>query len=230
MTRLQLVKALSQFLGTEDPTNVTTTVGTLPTYQSDLVVAIDTAYEEIQTLHSAWNWRRKQGTLTTVASTRTYAYSDISANCVALIPFVSGFEAKQVLLISNHEVIFVPYRAFRGYLDKGTRTSAKPVYYTIQPDETIEFDPTPDAIYTVTLDYLNAPEVFTADADIPDMPTRFHRVIVYRAAMQMSEFDENTLRFGMAKARYSNLLNELMENQLPQQDINIISIGQRNLY
>lgn len=227
MTRLELVQFVARKLGTEDPDEITSTTSPATDYISDLVEAVDVAWEEIQIMHEgAWHWRREQQTVDTVAATREYAFTTIDADCVGIIPFQHRSRGTPYLLIDTFEVEFVPYQNWRGWMDRGTRSSGRPQYFTIRHDggTKIEFDPTPDQVYTVKLDILHDVQDLVADGTIPLMPPRFHRVISYLAASYMAEYD-NSVRYKLINRAYKRWLNDLREDQLPKQRFNVIPIG-----
>jgi len=227
MTRLELVQFVAQKLGTQDPVEITSTTSPATDYISDIVEAVDAAWEEIQIMHEgAWHWRREQQTLATVASDREYTFTDIDADSVGIIPFRHSPDGSSYILIDDHQVSFVPYQQWRGFYDRGTRSEQRPQYFTIRHDGggKIEFDPTPDAVYTVTLDILHNVQDLTADADVPLMPPRFHRVIGLLACRYLAEYDENP-RAELFARRYKRWMNDLREDQLPKQRWVVTPIG-----
>jgi len=216
---------VAQKLGTEDADDITSTTSPDTDYIGDIVEAVDTAWEEIQVMHEgAWHWRRKQTTFALAATTREYAFTTIDANCVGIIPMRQRHQS--YILIGNNEVEFVPYQNWRGWLDRGTRGSDRPQHFTVRHDggTKIEFDPTPDAIYTVSLDILNDLQDLTADGTVPLMPVRFHRTIGFLAATYLAEYDEN-VRYKLLSKRYKRWLNDLREDQLPKPRFNVTPIG-----
>lgn len=227
MTKLELVQFVARKMGTEDPDDITSTTSPATDYISDIVDAVDTAWEEIQLMHEGmWHWRREQQTLATVASTREYAYSAIDADCVGVVPMKPYPSCQPFILIDQQEVWFVPYQNWRGHYDKGTRPSGKPGYFTIRHDggSKIEFDPTPDAVYTVTLDILHDVQELTLDTTEPLMPARFHKVIGFLACTYLSEYDESA-RLALFSKRYRKWLGDLREDQLPKQRFTVRPIG-----
>lgn len=228
-TRLELVQFVARKLGTEDPDDITSTTSPATDYIGDLVNAVDTAWEEIQIMHEGvWHWRREQQTLATVAATREYAFTDIATDCVGVIPFKPYPNADPFLLIGNDRVYYIPYQSWRGNMDAGTRTTGQPQFFTIRHDggSMLEFDPTPDAVYTLQLDSLKDLQDLTADGTIPSMPTRFHRTIAWLACTYLAEFDESA-RLSLFRKRYTKWLNDLREDQLPKQRFTVRPIGSR---
>ena len=54
----------------------------------------------------------------------------------------------------------------------------------MRQDQTIEFDPTPDATYTVAIDYRRTLHVFSADADETLWADDFDDAVVYGAVLR----------------------------------------------
>ena len=227
MTRLELVQFVAQNLGTEDRDEITSTTSPNRDYTRDIVEAVDAAWEEIQVMHEGtWHWRREQQTFDTAVSDREYAFTDIDDDTVGIIPFRHSPDSESYILIDDNPVYFIPYQQWRGYWDRGTRSVQRPQYFTIRHDGggKIEFDPTPDAVYTVTLDILHDVQDLTADADVPLMPPRFHRVIALLACRYLAEYDENP-RLALFEQRYKRWMNDLREDQLPKQRWTVTPIG-----
>ena len=226
MTRLELVKMVAQKLGTADPDDITSTTSPDTDYISDIVESVDAAWEEIQIMHEGvWHWRRTQTSFNTTTN-REYTFTQIDSTCVGVIPFQHRQQGNSYILIGNNEVDFIPYQNFRGWLDRGTRSSQRPQYFTVRHDggSKIEFDPTPDAVYAVSLDILTDLQDLTIDGTVPDMPVRFHRTIGFLAATYLAEYDEN-VRYKLLHKRYTKWLNDLREDQLPKQRFNVLPIG-----
>lgn len=229
MTRLELVQFVARTLGTEDPDEITSTTSPATDYISDIVAAVDAAWDEIQVMHEGgWHWRREQQTFNTVASTREYTFSTINADCVGVIPMCPYADGESFILINNSKCYFIPYQNWRGYRDLDTTTEQLPRYFTVRHDggSKIELHPTPDDAYTVKLDILHDVQELSADATVPLMPARFHRVIGLLAAQHLLEYDENQ-RFALVKRRYQSWLNDLREDQLPKQRFTVVPLGYR---
>lgn len=111
------------------------------------------------------------------------------------------------------ELIFIPYDAWRERYDRGSQTEGRPVHYTIAPDQTLRFGPTPDQIYTVSGEYLKAPQTLAANGDEPDMPDQYHSIIINRAIILASEHDESVNGLAAAIRGYDEALM-LMRNRL----------------
>jgi hypothetical protein len=230
MDRLALTKALGRWSGTVHPDEIDST--TAPTieagYVKDLVAYVDQAWLDIQlSKGSRWLWMRHRidYTKALTASVRTLAMSAIDATCERVIPFLihDTYPVLYILLKhptndTIHRCNFVPYSIFRGYYDRGDRPENRPTRYTVRPDGTLEFDPTPDVAYTVSLDWKHQPTEFSADGSTPDMPSKFHQLIVWWAIIHLMDIEEKGGRYQAADRQYARLNNRLCIEQLPPDD------------
>lgn len=192
MSRLTLAKKLHRYLRID--TNLPGTAPTTTLAQTgvlgEIVSFIDDAYLNVQKLHADWAFRLLQGTFVTTAAQRTYTRANIQSQLSTfdefLIPTGKGARVFLVHLTATgvsdqSPCCFIPYEQWRGHWDQGTRATGKPSFFTIRQDQTIEFDPTPDLVYTVTIDYRRTPHVFAADADDTLFADDFDDAVLWEA-------------------------------------------------
>lgn len=196
MTRLELCRKLYRILRGgqlalgSGPAATTSQTG----FELEVVSFIDDAYRTIQAEQSEWAFRTKQGTFSITSGTRTYSRATIQATITDYdqwLPLNGNRGAPHVLVYLTATGVsdsspceYVPYERWRGRFDLGTRPSAKPSWFTEQPDRDLEFDGTPDATYTVALDYRRTLHTLTADATEPLLPEHLQDAIVWEAAWQ----------------------------------------------
>lgn len=225
-TRLQLVQALGLWSGQKDPAEITATTGTLEEHTANLVAFVDQAWLDIQnSQHKRWLWMRRR-TVNTVALTptnRLLEMADVAEDCHTLLPFIIRDEAGPIRYITLRDPVdttrlqrclYVPYTSWRGWYDKGERPEQMPVRFTLLPDGTAEFDPTPDAAYTIDADYVIVPTELADDDNEPEMPAHFHILIVWWAIVHLMGFDEKNNRYEVANRHYRQLINQLNIEQL----------------
>ena len=165
-------------------TNDTVTSPTESSEWQNLIEWVAQAWIEIQILHHNWKWMRTTASFTTTVSKGDYSLSDLSITDHAewlnktgrIYLTASGTPDEQYL-------DFMEYENFRDmYLFGTTRTQdSRPTVYTIDPTDGIIMWPRPSDNYTVSIDYQKKPTALALDADTPDMPERFHYLIVYDA-------------------------------------------------
>jgi len=229
LTRLVLTQRLGRWSGQIDPSEITTTVGTLALHVGNLVAFIDQAWVDIQlSQHMRWLWMRARSvnTVALTPGTNTLALSAISATTNRVLPFLAQDTNPLRYILLTHpttaaisKVEYVPYTGWRGYYDRGTRPSGRPARYTSRPDGTLEFDPNPDVAYTIDCDYIKLPTELAADANTPDMPNHFHMLVVWWAMVHLMDFDEKGGRYQTADRAYKRMINRLNIEQLVEKEI-----------
>lgn len=180
-----------------------------------------------------WPWLIKRGTLPFVAGTATSAARTTLTDYREWVPFVEHGRRYVLRYLtadgsgSNEQrVWFMDYDQFRGYWDRNPVASGPPMFFTIRPDTvTWEVYPTPDAGYTLRLDYLCQPKIYTtADAavDLEDypvdnlgFPVEFHEVVAWYAIRYWAETRNKPDMYVMADRRFKELMGPLKSRYLP---------------
>ena len=171
------------------PSTVVNQVGRL----GDIVAWVAQAYTEIQE-GKDWNWLRSTFTVNTVANDDTYAYGDCTdSRLSALISRFSKWWLETedgpnitIYLTSagvggENYLTPIDWASFRERYKRGTQTTGQPIHVAIDPQNNLVLGPKPDAIYTINGEYQMSPQTLAVDADVPEMPARFHSLIMYRA-------------------------------------------------
>lgn len=154
------------------------------------------AWTELQQESEWWKWMRKSFTCPTVVGTGEYGYSAAGFVDTVSTPPVTRFSRWycgrydwKIYLTSagvagERFLIPLEWERFKFLYRKGAQTNNPPVYVSIDPAMNFCLGPKPDAIYTVSGDYQIGPQTLAIDVDIPEMPTRFHNLIVYDAMLK----------------------------------------------
>jgi hypothetical protein len=132
---------------------------------------------------------RKGFTVQTVASDGEYAWGDctdvITGTAIARWARWYKYEFSCYLtstgVSGEGQLIWLEWDYFRRMYRYGTQNDGIPVHVSKDPTGKFCLGPKPNAVYTIEGDYQIGPQVMTADADEPEMPSRFHRLIVYEA-------------------------------------------------
>ncbi len=195
-TNLQLCQSLRQECtdSGSGPTTVTGQTGELARF----VKWIMDAWAELQQENELWRWMRKSFTVPTVASTGEYAYDatglvDTVSNA-AITRWSRWYRGTFKCYLqsagvgSEYWLIWMDWDDFKRLYRFGTQTDGQPQRYSFDPTGKFCLGPKPSAVYVVSGDYQIGPQTLAADGDIPEMPTRFHNLIVYEA---MSKYGGN---------------------------------------
>lgn len=113
---------------------------------------------------------------------------------------------------------FRPWEAFVATCLRGSATeeSGKPALYSVAPDGKIHLWPSPDAAYVLSGEYIKAPQVLAADADIPEMPAAYHDAIKYRALLIMAVHDEAGAQIDMWMRDLDRIRQAMLRTQTPR--------------
>lgn len=95
----------------------------------------------------------------------------------------------------------------------------------VMPDNSLEFDPTPDAIYTIGADYYKVPTLLAANSDISTIPVEFHQVIIGRAMILYANFESAPEVKDQGEEIYTEQLALLENDQLPNQEHSRFNTG-----
>jgi len=210
------------------PAAVTSQTGVL----KDIVDWVSQAYTEIQERHTNWNWMRSTFTVNTVSGTDTYAYgtctdSRLSATITRFARWwpldEDGFNNMTCYLTSGGVsgegyLAYLPWSQFRNRYKRGTQNNGKPIHVTIDPQRQLVFGPKPDDIYTINGEYQLSPQILAADGDTPEMPTQYHRLIVYRAMEKYGAANASLEVFQRGGLEGNRMMRALENDQLPKME------------
>lgn len=222
MTYLELCVLLRQEVGVAGtgPTTVTNQTGEL----KRLVTWIAQAWTEIQNKKNNWRWMRSSFTLATVAADGSYAYTDCTdtLTVAAIARFARWYPYNFRIYLTSTGVAgetrlnFCPWESFRDVWLMGTQTDGFPSDISIDPQDNLRLGAVPDAIYTVTGDYQRGAQTLAVDADTPDMPARFHTLIMHEAAKKYAAYHSAPEVWAQANDQAKGYWTDLYVDQLPR--------------
>lgn len=224
-TFLQLAQILRRKVGGTGtgPSAVTSQTGEDERYVEDIAEA----YTEIQN-RCHWRWLRHGFTVNTVADDDVYAYGDCTDTTTssAITRFGSWRfrdrnDPPKIYLTSSgvgtqRWLIWVPWEDFKEIYRIGTQNSGSPVHVSIDPQDNIVIGPAPNDVYTITGDYIRSAQVLAADGDIPEMPTQFHMLVVYRAMEEYAGYEGSADDKMRSIKKGQRLMRQLERNQRPK--------------
>lgn len=187
MTFLQILQLAHTFLGLGSRGN-TAKPGTVPTSAAsqvdelgELVTWGIRAITNFQLMYK-WGWLIQAGTLPFVTGDSTVVPTATLTNYRDLIPFLDGGGGRYVLCYvtadgqTNEQRVYLREPAdFLGLLDREEVPTGRPMFLTINPDQTWQVYPEPDQNYTLRFNYLYKPKVFTtsdSSVNFEDWPTQ----------------------------------------------------------
>jgi hypothetical protein len=197
------------------PTTVTAQTGD----NARLVEWIASAYQDIQNLHSNWNFLRADFSFSTVAAQQNYTPAQAGAADIGEWKRDSfRVYTTAVGVTSEIDIPLLSWEDFRReYLFGALRvTTSKPMIAGRKPDRSLAFWPIPDGDYTINGEYWRAPDVMVGSDDTPLMPEQYHMVIVWRALVFYAHNQASPESYAHGQAEYKRLLTMLARAELPE--------------
>mgnify|MGYP001598672133 CR=1 FL=1 len=187
-----------------------------------IVTWIADDYTELQQ-EKDWKWLHKYFTVSATSGDGEYAYTDCTdtVTTVAIDRFSKWHKYEFKCYPSSagvgaeYQLKWVEWEDFRQRYRYGTQTNSAPCHVSVDNNLNIVLGPIPDATYVVSGGYQRGPQILAADGDTPEMPSRFHKLIVYEA---MNRYASNAIAQELlvrAASEASRLRFALMREQLP---------------
>lgn len=171
--------------------------------------ALNGAYREICGMQR-WPFLEKQdATLVTVAGTPDYT-----------VPMTDwrSLDAVRIELVANSWFADLEYAEPQDFRDMEhiDRDTARPAYWT-WINQQLRFYPTPDANYTVRIDYVMQPPDLAVGADVPVVPLVYHDVLVWSAIEAVAYRERDWLGRQFAETKKEAQLKRMEDEYLIRQ-------------
>lgn len=229
-TFLQLVNDLAREAGVSGNASSVSAVANQTGEAARLVNWIKQSHTEIQDRHTHWRWMRSAFTVATSTSDDQYAGTDctdsrLSATITRFarwIPFddQGGSNVKQYLTSSGvgGEIWMVnqPWSYFMSIYKRGTQNNGIPIHVAIDPQNNLRVGPKPDGSYTISGEYQMSALEFSADADTPEFPARFHDLVWLRALEKYGRYHAAPEVLARGQIEGGRLMRQLESDQLPE--------------
>ncbi|NDD53731.1 hypothetical protein EBZ39_07610 [bacterium] len=182
---------------------------------------INSAWIDIQTAKEDWQWMRDAVQFNTVTQQQVYTPTQAGVGTTFGNWKRDSFRCSSVgqNYVDEQLLNYMEYTTFRNLYQYGTMrtTYARPVVVSIVPgaDKSLGFGATPDQPYVITGEYYKRPYDLSADADEPNVPTRFHLAIVYRAMMFYGGYEAAPEVYSRGETEFKRLMNRMNIDQLP---------------
>lgn len=224
-TFLQLAQKIASESGTIEGTLPTTVTGQTKRL-GKIVRWTNDAWRAIQNAHASWKWMRSDFSGSTVAAQRLYTGAQMGIS-TRFAEWINTGNADTETRYSSYlaatgvadegQLQFVDWDTFYSRCMRGTQTNGRPIFFSVSPDNQLALHPIPDAVYTIRGPYRKDVQDLTADGDIPEMPVRFHDVIMDVAlASMLTIHDEAQAQIGLYRLRQIGRFCELERDQLPR--------------
>jgi hypothetical protein len=218
MNFLQLINRARQECGVTGP-DLTTVIG-LTGESQRFYNWINAAWVDIQTAHEDWQYMRQSFQFNTVADQWQYTAAEAGVGATFANWKRDSFRASSVGVDYRDEQLlnFMEWNTFRNLYQYANmrNTRARPVVVTIvPPNKDLGFGSIPDQAFVIVGEYYRKPTEFTTDTSEPDLPLRFHPMIVYRAMMFYAGYESAPEVYQRGELEFKRLMNRLEIDQLP---------------
>jgi len=188
-----------------------------------LIEWIQLAHQEIQAKFYDWGFLWAEGSFSTVQDQGSYRLTDsgsmggagnVIENLAKLAKYnpESGMTGPKIWINGTQQLAYIRWSDYDNARYTG---SGKPCAVTIKPNGDFLLLPAPDAVYPITFEYYQTPQVLVLDADIPRMPERYQHVIVARAMVFYANYENAPEIKNDGLERYKEAIDQLEADQLP---------------
>lgn len=162
-------------------------------------------------LRELWPFREATGTLNTVAGTQEY---DLSTN-------FSTLDEQNITAVTlqggvNRKLVYWPFQQLRANQpDFDQIGTSVPERYYIKANQ-IGFWPSPNAVFSVAIDYYVVPSELSNDSDTPVIPISYREALVHYALSMEHDFNTDPDLAQKAMNRYEQIVTLARNNLLAQ--------------
>lgn len=215
MNYLDLVKALVRESGTMSGVAITT-VANQTGRQLKCVNWVSDAYVNLQNKHNDWLWL--MGEWSNPLAIGQGRYTPASFNLTRHRRWITGDEKLTIYdpaigVADEGALQEISWEDWRRVYGRGSQTNNRPVHYAISPSRELCFGPLPDKAYVAAGEYYKSAQVLANNADIPEMPSDHHMMIVWDALLTLDEHDEASI--AKAQRRRLDAIRALELDQRP---------------
>jgi hypothetical protein len=218
---LQLVNRARVECGVSGASVPLTTVVGITGESARIANWINSAWMDIQTSKSDWQWLRDPFQFNTVTQQQVYTATEAGVGSSFANWKRDSFRVSSVGQNYRDEQLtnYMDFSVFRNLYQYGNMrtTYARPVVVSITPDKDLAFGAIPDQPYVIVGEYYRKPVEFVADTDAPPAayPERYHIGIVYRSMMFYGGYEAAPEVFQRGETEFNRLVNRLDIDQLP---------------
>ena len=201
------------------PTTVVSQTGEL----KRLVRWCKQSYLDIQNKSPNWRWLRSSFTVSVTSGDGIYSYGDCTdtGDSAVISRFARWYPHDFKIYLTSagsgteHWLLYQQWDDFRSVYRVGTQNNGYPAWVGIDPTNRIMLGPVPDATYTLSGEYQKSAQILAADATEPEMPSRFHRLIVLEAMKKYAAYSAAPEVWAAAVEEARPLWLALQQDQLP---------------
>lgn len=162
-------------------------------------------------LRELWPFREATDTYTTVAGTQEYTLSSETADMDA-----QNIASVAIQGDNYRKLNYMPFQQLRArYPDFDYAGTGLPQFYYLQNGK-IGFYQSPDAVYTVLVDYYKVPTEMSDDSDTTIIPVNYREVLIHYALSMEHDYNTDPDLALKAMNRYEQITTLARQNLLSQ--------------
>lgn len=221
-TYLDLVKDLARESGSMDQSNITTVTGVSGRTEK-MANWVKQAYTNIQNSRRDWGWMVEEFSYPLIPGTAVYTPASFNLTRFAswavdrhwYMPL--SIRDDSLGLGNEQPLPQVCYEEWRSLYGRGDQSNwMRPTLWAISPKNELVFGAYPDIAYVVRGQYVKGPQILAANADVPEMPERFHQLIVWEALRLLMLHDGAYNEASFPTQEMAVLRHGLESDQLPE--------------
>ncbi len=221
-TFLELAQDVARQSGSFEPTQLASVVGQTGR-AAKIVDLVQKAYRNLQNSRRDWGWLVTTFTQSLIPGNAVYTPASFgitrfSSWMTQLDWFQSVTLYDPALGVKDEgELRQISYELWKMRFDRGDQSNQqRPTEFAISPLNEMVFGPIPDKAYTVRGRYQKGPQTLAVNTDIPEMPVRFHDLIMWEATRLLQIHDGAFDETQYSSLETVGLRHQLEIDQLPE--------------
>lgn len=179
---------------------------------------VKTAWIDLQASKEDWNFMRSSVDFTLTADKQFYTPAEAGLDDFGnwkRDSFRCSTNGNNYL--DEQLLNYMEFTTFRNlYMYANMRnTRQRPVVVTVDPQKKLGFGAKPDRDWQINGEYYRKPTDIVQETDSPDIPDRFHMILVYRAMMYYGGYEAAAEVYQRGSSEFKRNMNWLEIDQLP---------------
>lgn len=164
-----------------------------------------------------WSFMKKKAVFNTVIGDNEYSLSDIAVTDFRKWLDLKGQQKIGETVADESPLVWYTFEEFESIYGLGTPSTTRPTIVTWSDDSLITFNTLPDKVYSVTLPYIKAPQVFAESTDVPTgLDEDLHMIIVWKTLEAYALFDQSPDVMARYQSHYPPMFTRMRELYLPK--------------
>ena len=180
-----------------------------------IVTWVTEAWDEIQNEDQTWKFMYVEKSFNTSADKQEHTLTELSLDDMVDRWLTETFKIYKVSDGKSTERKMNPHswEDFEFLFNIGDPPSAPPYDFTIRYPGDIVFSAPADDVYTITGTYKREPTTWTDKTTVPDMPSKYHWLIVYKALEKYAIWDNAPEKLALAMKQIDKLEGKMRRDQ-----------------